>query len=122
MGVAEVHLFAVEGVDADRARVGRGAGAVGRLVDVFAVNVDRVGDKGRPAIAAAGVALFKAEDLELGLDAFKKVDAHGFGKGLLLYVREEGTRREYLNKVVVVGERFFSSSKQSSRERVGGWV
>lgn len=81
MGVAEVHLLAVESVDADRARVCRRPGAVGRLVDVFAVDVDGVGDKGRAAITAAGVALFEAEDLELSLDAFEEVDAHGDGGG-----------------------------------------
>lgn len=49
--------------------VGRGTRGAGRLVDVLAVDVDCVGAEGGAAVAAAGVALLEAEELDLGLDA-----------------------------------------------------
>ena len=49
--------------------VGGRAGRDGRLVDVLAVDVDGVRDKGRAPVAAAGVALLEPEELQLGLDA-----------------------------------------------------
>jgi hypothetical protein len=78
-------LLAVEGVDTGVARLDRGAaGAVGRLVDVLAVDVDGVGDKGRAAMTAAGVALLKAEELQLGLDLVEEALAHCCGRGGLV--------------------------------------
>ena len=56
---------------------GRRPGGVGRVVDVLAVDVDGVGDKGRAAVAAARVALLEPEELNLGVDAVD--EAHGDG-------------------------------------------
>lgn len=46
-----------------------GAGGCGSLVDVFAVDVDGVGYKGRAPVTTASVALLETKQLELGLDA-----------------------------------------------------
>lgn len=59
----------------------RGAGAVGSLVDILAINIDGVGYEGGTAVAATGVALLKAEELQLGLDTLKETLAHGCGVG-----------------------------------------
>ena len=52
------------------------AGGVGGVVDVLSVDVDGVGYKGRTAVAAAGVALLKAKELNLGLDTLEQGFAH----------------------------------------------
>lgn len=69
----------MEGVHARRrgVAVGGGAGGAGGLVDVLAVDVDRVGAEGGAAVAAAGVALLEAEELDLGLDALHECGGHG---------------------------------------------
>lgn len=54
----------------------RGARRVGRLVNVFAVDVNGVGYKGGAAVSAASVALFKAQQLDLGLDPFEDAWRH----------------------------------------------
>lgn len=59
--------------------LGRRAGAVGSLVDVLAINIDGVGHEGGTAVAATGVALLKAEELQLGLDTLKETLAHVCG-------------------------------------------
>lgn len=53
--------------------VGR-AGVVGSLVDVFAVDVDCIGDEGGAPFAVASVAALKTPDLNSGLNAVK--DTH----------------------------------------------
>lgn len=59
-----------------RARLGRGTSGVGGVVDVFAIDVGSVGDKGGATMTAAGVALFKTEQLDLGLDAVEETETH----------------------------------------------
>lgn len=61
--------------------VGRGASRDGSVVDVLAVDVDRVGDEGGAAMAAAGVALLEAEELDLGLDTLDQTGSHCDGAG-----------------------------------------
>lgn len=58
------------------ARVHRGSGGVGGVVDVLAVDVGSVGDERGATMTAAGVALLKPEELDLGLDAFEEADTH----------------------------------------------
>jgi hypothetical protein len=72
-------LLAVQGVDAVGTGLDRGAGGAWGLVDVLAIDVDGVGDKGGAAMAAASVTLLKAEDLQLGLDLVEEALAHGCG-------------------------------------------
>lgn len=69
-------LGTVKSVDAASGRGGGGAGGVWGLVDVLAVNVDCVGNKGGAAVAGTGVALLEAEELQLGLDLFEDGLAH----------------------------------------------
>lgn len=69
-----IELDGAAGGDRGR-RLARGTGRVGRLVDVFTVDVDGVGDEGGAAMPAAGVALLEPEQLDLGLDALD--EAHG---------------------------------------------
>lgn len=76
-GSGNAGLVAVQGVDV--AGAGGRTSAVGGLVDVFAVHVDRVGDEGGAAMTTAGVALLKAEELQLGLDLVEKALTHGCG-------------------------------------------
>lgn len=54
----------------------RGARGVGRVIDVLAVDVDGVGDKGGATVTAASVALLELEELVFGLDFLKDVEAH----------------------------------------------
>lgn len=79
----------MQGVDAHGARVGGGASAVWRLVDVFSVYVDGIGNKSRAAVAAAGVALLESKELKLGLDAVNETLAHGCGWGCRRSIVEE---------------------------------
>lgn len=69
----------MEGVDGGGARGGACAG--GSLVNVLAIHVDGVGDEGGATMTAAGVALLKAEELQLGLDLVHKTLAHDCGGG-----------------------------------------
>lgn len=85
---------AVECVHARGGGLCRGAGAVGSLVDVLAINIDSVGHEGGTTVAATGVALLKAEELQLGLDTLKETLAHVCG------VRE---RRIFVVDVEVCG-------------------
>lgn len=71
----------MECIHAGCGRLCRGAGAVGSLVNIFAINIDGVGHKGGTTVAATGVALLKAEELQLGLDTLKKTLAHVCGVG-----------------------------------------
>lgn len=68
----EGHLSGAVGL----ARVYRGASGVGGIVDVFAINVGGVGDEGGATMTAAGVALLKPEELDLGLDAVEEAETH----------------------------------------------
>lgn len=79
VGLGGADVLAVEGIGAVQARLGRGAGAAGGLVDVLAVDVDSVGDERRAAVAAAGVVLLEAKELELGLDTVEEAAAHVCG-------------------------------------------
>lgn len=54
----------------------RGASAVWGLVDVLAVDVDGIRHEGGSTVTATGVALLKAEELQLGLDTLKDALAH----------------------------------------------
>lgn len=70
-------MKSVDAAGGTRAR-GR-AGAVGSLVDILAIDVDSVGDKGGTSVTAAGVALLKTEELQLGLDLVHERLAHCCG-------------------------------------------
>lgn len=70
---------AVESIHAGCGGLCRGAGAVGSLVNILAINIDGVGHKGGATVAATGVALLKAEELQLGLDTLKETLAHVCG-------------------------------------------
>lgn len=59
--------------------VGGGAGGARSLIDVLAVDVDCVRAEGGAAVAAAGVALLEAEELDLGLEALHECGGHGCG-------------------------------------------
>jgi hypothetical protein len=101
------------------ARVGRRAGCVGRLVDVLAVDVDGVGDEGRAAMAAAGVALLEPEELDLGLDAFD--EAHGDGSVVVLRgwsgsVRARGGETER-DRDAVIGSRAYVLAEKLETSR-----
>ncbi len=49
------------------------------VVDVFAVDIDRVGHEGRAAVAVACVALLQPEELNLLVDAVEEAETHGDG-------------------------------------------
>lgn len=72
---------AVGGGGGIRAR--RRAGRVGRVVDVFAVNVDGVAVECRAPVAAPRVPLLEPEELDARLDALYDRGAHG---GAVVYV------------------------------------
>lgn len=79
-----------------------GVPLVGRVVgvDVLAVDVLSLGDEGGSAVATLGVALFEAEELDLGGDDVEDVAAHDCG-----WVVSGGGERERLFRMCWAGRR-----------------
>lgn len=59
--------------------VARRAGGARSLINIFTVDIDGIGPKGRTSVTAAGVALFEPEELNLGLESFEEGGGHGVG-------------------------------------------
>lgn len=71
------HHLTVKRIYTSIAGVGRRAGGVWRLVNVFSIDVDCIGLEGRSAITTAGISLLETEELQLGLDSVDEALTHG---------------------------------------------